>query len=292
MDLHDSVRLKRFTRAGSAIALTASVILACLLGAAGCSSSDEDPLSPLMQGGAEMMRRHGDQRRRDARAVTIGQVRVAIVEVPAGLSHDALWDLVDEGAVSQQVSRSLVNNGFRIGLGGPDQWEAVVDALRDLAGRSIHSGMVINAPDRPMVIELKVRQGETTAFAVHPDNTVSGRNLPPGDYVLSFLCSHDPLNPSSITVTGQPQVHGTRRTPRTVGAGQDMALVNQQRIIGVNLLTFQMAVPTEGFLVIGPSPAVSRAHSLGGLFLGATREGIPVERVVLLLPEIVETDAS
>ena len=71
-----------------------------------------------------------------------------------------------------------------------------------------------------------------------------------------------------------------------------MALVNHQRIIGVNLLTFQMTVPKDGFLVIGPSPAIERAHSLGGLFLGATRDGVPVERLVVLLPEIVQADAS
>ena len=292
MDLHDSVSLKRLARACLATALMACLMLACLLDAVGCSSGNDDAMSPLMQSGVEMMHRHGDERREEIRSLTVARVRVAMVEVPAGLSHEELWALVNEGVVSQQVSRRLINNGFRIGLGQADQWDAVCDALGELSGRPVKSGLVISAPDSPMVIELKGRQTEATVFTVHPDRTVSGRNLPPGDYVLSFLCSHDPINPSSITVTGQPQVHGSRRTPRTVGAGRDMAMVNHRRIIGMNLLTFQMAVPKDGFLVIGPSASIERAHSLGGLFLGATREGIPVERLVVLLPEIVQADAS
>ena len=273
----------------------AGVLVACAWAMGGCSWGDsEEELSPVLQTGVAMMEDRMDARRADSRMVLVARARVAIVELPIGMAAASpeIWDHVAQDAIPLARSGNLVENGLRVGIGLPEDWEALSEVLDQLTSQQVLLTEATNLPDRPLTFRLKGSQPAATVFVVHEDDTVSGRDLPAGEYVLALLCAFDPMDPSVISVTGQPQVHGTQAHAGVVDYGLGPTLGTQRQIIGINLLSFQASVREKGFIVIAPSAESQRRSSVGHQLLVGARGGVPVERLVVILPEIVEIKAS
>ncbi|MHC4562234.1 MAG: hypothetical protein ACYS8X_05615 [Planctomycetota bacterium] len=255
---------------------------------AGCSL-DQNP-DGLDRSGQRMMALRSRQREDRPKGLQLVQVQVMFIELPVGSVGEAeeVWSAVDEGAVPLRRSMTLAANGMRVGVGKLTEWAALAATLEELAGRKFGQSTLYNAPSQPMTLSLKQRQPPATVFAEHADKTLSGMDMPSGDYLLALLCSFDTKDPTIMKLTGVPQVRSTKRHTKVAKVNGAPTLMHRPMLTSIDLMIFQATVPAGGFVLIGPSAQAARPSSVGAHFLSKSRSGVPLETVIVLIPEIVE----
>lgn len=258
----------------------AAVSLILLAAVVGACTPDRDAPSAR-----DLFPRGGEQ---PAGRVTMVKVHVAVVEVPMGATSEStiLWALLDRRIMAMDEAISLADNGLQIGVGKRADWGRLDDVLTDMSGRQYEPTTIIGAPEAPVPIVVQEHRTGRTVFLVHMDDTLSGLDYPPGQYILSLLFTADP-DGRTLTVTGLPQVQSTRRRPMIVGEEGSAAMVNRATTYSLYPLTFQMRVTAGDFIVIGASERITRASSAGRAFLARDRNGVPVETILVITPEIV-----
>ena len=123
------------------------------------------------------------------------------------------------------------------------------------------------------------------------DTTVAGSAVtvlsPPGDNLITFMCTLNPDDPSEVLITAVPQIRSRdlKTTIVTDPAGQLQA-VKAPEIFAFSQMTFRLPVPNNDLLVIGPSAASRRPQSVGNRVLVKTRDGMEYETVFVLIPEV------
>lgn len=214
-------------------------------------------------------------------------LRLGTVEVPAGIASgsEELWSHLDEEPISLR-SRVLGLNGFRVGLGRADDWKDIERTLKRMTGQSFKSATIQALAGQPAPVELKSGQSTQLIFTSHEDQTLSGRHFPPGDYLLTLTCTLNEDDPSKVVITAVPQIRTTRRQPRLVEDRGVTKLVHRPITYTLTPMTFQLTVPNNDFLVIGPGIQARRPTSPGHHFLTKTRKGVPFETVVILRPMV------
>ena len=271
--------------------ISPSVALALVVGVAlfGCKGDESE--DPLFVSGQEMMKARWESRRDKHEGVQVLRLRVAAVDVPIGLSSasEDVWSAVDEDVVSPVRSINFTANGLRVGVGSPEQWDRLVGALGKLAGQPVRQSITVGALSQPITVALKERQGPRTLFIVYRDGTLSGRDIPAGDYLLAILYATKPGQPDQLTITGQPQIRSQRRHARISNVEGRTSVTRRPTLTGLESMTFQLTIPTGSFILIGPSGRASEPNTVGHQFLVKTKGGLPVETLLILIPEIVET---
>ena len=267
----------------AALALVAAVALF------GCKGDEGE--DPLFVSGQEMMKARWENRRDEHQGVRVLRLRVAVVDVPIGLSSasEDVWSTVDEDVVSPVQSVNFTANGLRVGVGSLEQWDRLAGALGELAGRPVRQTITIGALSQPITVALKERQGPKTLFIVHRDGTLSGRDIPAGDYLLAMLCATKPGQLNQLTITGQPQIRSRRRRARIRNVQGRTSVARRPTLTGLESMTFQLTISTGSFILIGPSGRASEPNTVGHQFLVKTKGGLPVETLLILIPEIVAT---
>ncbi|MBN1941841.1 MAG: hypothetical protein JW849_00955 [Phycisphaerae bacterium] len=228
-----------------------------------------------------------DARDKAPQTIYLIHLQLATVEVPLGVASgsEELWSRLDEEPVSLR-SRVLGMNGFRVGLGRNEDWDDIERTLKRMTGQSFRSATVQAMVGRPAPIELKSNQPTRLMFTTHEDQTLSGEHVPPGDYLLTLTCTLDEDDPSKVLVTAVPQIRSTRRMPKLVHERGVTTLVHRPSLITLTPLAFQLTVPNNDFLVVGPGILARRPTSPGQAFLAKDRNGVPFETVVLLRPMV------
>jgi hypothetical protein len=218
----------------------------------------------------------------------ITTLNLATIEVPIGTASgsEEIWSYLDEEPVKATRSASLGRNGIRVGLGRGDSWPDLKRIFQRMTGRSLTQSRVASTPGNPLPIVLKEHLGVQTIFTFHDDRTLSGRDHPPGDNMLTVVCTLDADDPSRVLLTAVPQIRSSRKKTRFVLGGAGPSLQAAAEVHSFAHLTFQLMVPREGFVVIGPGMAARNPTSVGHHFLVKEREGVQFETVVVLTPEV------
>ena len=222
------------------------------------------------------------------RSVTLVKVHVAAVEVPIGTAGESsiLWGLLDRDVMALDDELFLSANGLRVGVGPREDWGRLEDILVDMSGRQYEPITVAGAPGAPVPVVVGQHNTTQTVFLVHADNTISGMDYPPGNYILSLLLTLDP-DGRTLTVTALPQVESSYRKPMVVSSLGAPTMVRRPITYNLYPLAFQMRINKGDFIVITPSKHAARETSAGRSFLVRDRGGVPVETILVITPEIV-----
>ena len=225
---------------------------------------------------------------------TFRAVRMALymIEVPIGKASDTeqLWSYVNEEAVGLQTQVALSLNGLRVGLGRGQDWPEIQRILQRLTGRQLQQAAAQVLPGESSAITLKRSETARTLFLYRPDRTLSGDTVAAGEYLLNVTAGIDPNNLAQVLITGLPQL----RTE-----GQRLVVHNATEVRwefgpfydSFMMALFQLSVPQESFLVIGPGSQAARQTSLGHALLINSRNGMPFETVLVLVPELFSAAA-
>jgi len=265
-------------------AILIALMIAPLL--AGCPATPEGPQVP---GSRPFLPGADPNRPETNRYSLIIVLRMATIEVPVGMASGSedIWSYVDEEPVAVGRSATLGRNGLRVGRGRGSSWEDVVKILKRLTGRSVQESQFVGLPGLPQHITLKEHQPFQTIFLSYGDQTLSGADYPPGDCLLSLACTLNEDDPSSLVVTGLPQIRSTSRRPQIVKNETGVAIVDNPVMFPFTPLTFQLSVPKSDFLVIGPGAEARRPSSVGHNFLVRQKEGMEFETVLIVMPEAI-----
>jgi hypothetical protein len=216
-------------------------------------------------------------------------MRLTTIEVPIGTASgsEEIWSYLDEEPVKAVRAVNLGRNGLRVGLGRKDGLGDLQRIFKRMTGQSPMQSMVATIPGDPLPIVMKEHQGEQTIFTYHNDRTLSGKDYPPGDYVLAVACTLDEDDPSKVLITATPQVRSTRRETHFIMDGGVPQMITESETLPFSEMTFQVMVPAKGFLVIGPGANSRNPTSVGYHFLVRKKEGVEFESMLVMIPEVL-----
>ena len=216
-------------------------------------------------------------------------VELTTVEVPVGTASgsEEVWSYLDEEPIRVLRSANLGRNGLRVGLGLKGSRPDLARVLKRMTGRSPKRQMAAAGPGDPLPIVLKERQDTRTIFTFHDDRTLSGRDYPGGDYLLAVVCTLDEDDSSRILLTAMPQIRTTKRHAGFQIGEKGPTMVIRPQVFDFTPLTFQLDVPAEGYLVIGPGVNARNPMSVGHHFLIRKKEGMEFETLLVLSPKVL-----
>ena len=277
----------------AATALRFSLILATLsawFAPAGCKPSESRPRNRFA-GLGEPVRMPGTLAAADDATVSympMIKVRLVTIQVPVGTASDSeeLWSCLNEEAVDLSRSGGLGVNGFRIGLAPREGWGELSGLLKRMTGRRQVEHLLRSLPGNPLHITIKQHQPIQTVFLFHEDRTLSGSDYPPGDNLLTIVCTFDEDDPNRVIVAGCPQIRSTRHTSHIVRRRGKIARTSRRVIFPFLPLAFRLTIQSGDLIVIGPGPGALRPSSVGHHFLVDGNGGIESETVLVLIPEV------
>jgi len=218
-------------------------------------------------------------------------VRMIIVSVPPGTvsGSETLWSYLDEERVSPLRSASLGRNGLRAGVARRDSWPDLEKMLEQATGRQLKMTTLISQPGEPVAIVMKQRQPVQTIFVYSDEKTLSGRDYPAGDNLLSLYCTLNAEDPSKIMITAVPQIRSTAQRPQFVTGEGLPRLASLPDYYSFDAATFQAMLPSRDVLVLGPGSHSARRSSIAHMLLTREIEGVEHETVLILIPEVFAT---
>ncbi len=215
------------------------------------------------------------------------RLRLYTIEVPVGLASatEEIWSYLNEEAVGTRTHLALGLNGLRVGLGRRQDWPELSSVLHRLTGRKIRDGATQMLPGNAARISLKRDQPVRTLFLYRADRTLTGQSYPDGEYLLSVSCGLNPEDTSQVMFTAMPLLRTVVDVPQYVRHNGSVSVVKGPQYIPFGDLLFQLAVPDDSFIVIGPGRESRRSTSAGNCLLVNRREGMPFETVLVLVPQ-------
>ncbi len=214
---------------------------------------------------------------------------VSSVQAPIGTISDSeeLWSYLDEESVRPLGNAGLGRNGIRVGLGKAASWPDMVEILQNLTGRPFSQKIKVAALGKALPLTLKSNQPLKTIFLSYDDNSLSGSDYPPGNYVLAISFSINPDDRSQVMITAVPQVHSTQRSLKYKKGAAEYTLVKGPTIFSFFPLAFQLRMQRKDFLLIGPNSEARRENSPGNNLFISIRDGIEYETIYILIPELI-----
>jgi hypothetical protein len=225
---------------------------------------------------------------RQAVAALMLKFDVLRTQVPQGTFSESgkIWNHVDEQVVPAEMAALLQRNGLRVARGKATSWapiKALLDAEKDVS--SFGNAMTLNN-GLPLIIELDAKPHDQTLFLFRPDGSWPGATLP-GSMNLLRLEYEIPVDtPESVSVNVMPEVRLQAPESSLVTEGWTGQPVTPPTRVFRELAVRVLIGPDE-FLAIGPSAAVRRSHTIGGLMLSQTVDGRPFECMFFITPRIV-----
>jgi len=257
---------------------------------AGCPRPDTTfpSLPPPIVGGETTVPGSKLPKKGTDRYFIVVRLRIATIEVPVGTASgsEEIWSYLDEESIAATRSGILGRNGFRVGLGRKDSWDDVADILKRMTAKKSEVSMMMARPGIPVPFVLKQCAEPQTVFTFYEDRTLQGADYPPGENLLTIVCTLNEDDPSRVLLTGVPQLRSSRRRAKVVTRLGRSVMAYEPDLASLRDLTFQLSIPSEDFIVIGPGAASRRLHSAGHEFLVRSKGGIEFETVLVLIPEV------
>jgi len=214
------------------------------------------------------------------------------VEVPAGAvsGSQSLWNHLDEEAVGSDSALLLRQNGFRVGLGHPDDWAPIESILRAANPALAKPSAAAIQGQEPLTIEDGQQPRDQTIF-YYPDpaGPAVGKSVDESRNVLRIDHTVDPGDTDAVVLRVVPEIRQKRvglRIRRTA-----TGLVNLPAYEGEVLeeLAFSLRVPRGCFLLIGPGQRSSLELLAGRAFMTADGADGRYEFVYVIWPQVVRT---
>ena len=245
---------------------------------------------PVMPGDADS-NAAGNGPAKPKRYQIVVTMKLTTIEVPVGTASGSedVWSYLEEEPVKPIRSASLGRNGFRVGLGRAGSWPDLVRVFKRMTGRSPEQSLVATMPGAPLPIILREKPTAETIFTFHSDRTLSGRDYPPGDYLLAVVCTLDEDDLSKVLITAMPQVRAARSRKTFAMKKAGPGIVVKSEVYDFAPLAFQLTIPPKGFVVIGPGANSRNPISAGHHFLVRKKEGMEFETLLVLTPEVFAT---
>ncbi len=223
-----------------------------------------------------------------AQYVLLVHAKLVWIEAPAGTisQSEDLWSYLRSEFVDPDTAETLGWNGIRLGKGDEEHWPDIADILQRITGEALNRTNMLLRPGSPNSIILKSGHRGHTIFMCYPDRTISGTDYPPGDDLLTVVCTLNEDDPSRFMLTAVPQVRSSRRRPEIIQRNKTPFIKASPRLYTLDLLRFRAGMSPGEFLVIGPGPESRRESSPGHQFLVHTRQGVKFERVLVLAPKV------
>jgi len=214
------------------------------------------------------------------------RINIIYIEVPASQASgsEEIWSYLDEEPIGAERLVSLGRNGIRVGLGRDKSMPDIIRVLKRMTGKALGRRLMVGRSGAPHHTILKRNQGVQTIFDFHADRTLTGSDMPPGDNVLTVVCTVDQDDAERIILTGMPQVRSRKTRTRFLSEPAGIRIVNKPIMFGFKDLVFQMPMKPGEFLVIGPGAASRRPHSVGRHFFIEKKQGVDFEIVLVLTP--------
>ncbi len=271
--------------------------LACLVvPTAGCDTSpasSEDPqaLNRRVASSSSPLenilphRPAGSEAPREIRAIRLFLYRL---EVPVGQlsGTEQVWSYLDEEAVGASKNLTLGLNGIRVGLGRGQDWPDVAEAIRRLTGQSLAEGLSSILPGQAKHLAMKKEHDPMTLFIFRDNRTLTGQDVPAGDYVLTLSCTVHENDPREVLFTALPQMRTVGNIPEKRFQGRVMSWKKGPKFEPFLAALFQLPIPKDGFLLIGPGSQSRRPSSLGNQLLVSQKDGLPFETIIVVKPEL------
>jgi hypothetical protein len=222
------------------------------------------------------------------RFFVVVRLRIATIEVPVGTASgsEEIWSYLDEESIAATRSGILGRNGFRVGLGRRDSWDDVAAILKKMTAKKSEVSMMMARPGVAVPFVLKRCDKEQTVFTFYEDRTLRGADYPPGENLLAIVCTLNEDDPTRVLLTGVPQLRSNRRRAKVMTQMGRAVMAYEPDLVSLRDLTFQLSIPSEDFIVIGPGAGSRRLHSAGHEFLVRSKSGIEFETVLVLIPEV------
>ncbi|MFW6132852.1 MAG: hypothetical protein ACOC8F_03070 [Planctomycetota bacterium] len=219
----------------------------------------------------------------------IVRMRMVTISVPLGAASgsEQLWSYLNTEAIEAVRTGSLGRNGLRAGLAPRESWQDVADVLEQMTGTRRKTTVMTCLPGGAVSVEVRRDQPMQTLFVYNRDRTLSGRDYPPADNLLTFFCSLNPDDPSQVTLTVLPQLRTARRRPAVVNRGEVPMIASRPTYFSFEDLAFRVTVPSRDVLIIGPGSGSRRSSSVGNRFLLKRRDGVPHETVLVVIPQVI-----
>jgi len=270
----------------------ALLLMLMVAAASGCWPSGSSPAAvepiPVSELPASA-RKNGAKTPDPKRYVLLVRIRLVTIEVPMGTvsGSETVWNYLDEESIGRKKLVTLSRNGLRIGVGRRDNWADLAKILERMTGRPLGKTVMMVPPREPVSCVVKKRQGVQTIFVFHDDRTCSGADYPPGENLLTVMCTFNPEEPKELIITGLPQIRTTQHRARIIRARNSLTIVERPTLFNFDSLAFQVRLTGGDFLVIGPGTQAGRPSSLAHHFLIKRRKGVQFETVLVLIPEVV-----
>lgn len=194
-----------------------------------------------------------------------------------------LWNHLREDILDGATALRLRQNGFRVGIGDGQWWEAVQAVLDALVGvRVISPAPVRVVPNYPLLLELDTGPREQTLFFLADDGILTGETWPASRNVLRVSYGLDLQNPRRVRVLVVPEVR--RRVARGRWLPGQAGLRQLPDCAGraFAAAAFRADLEPGEFLLIAPSEQAELFGIIGGAFLASEEDGRRYDSYVFL----------
>ncbi len=226
----------------------------------------------------------------DARAEpeVMTRMDVYVLTIPAGTVSldDSFWKRIDETTLAPETYDVLFKNGVRVGLAPTTEWEH----FRQIIERNpavTQRGDYVASDGK--AVELSVRKDveSQTIFYIDATNRLQGRSYDRCENLINVTFQPAPRTAGAVRVALVPVVRSQRMRLQydASNTGNEVQYVAPERLYDLN---FTAEIPTNQFLVVAPSREGRWPTSLGSTFFGVAGATEQLERVVLLVPRIVQ----
>ncbi|MBN1490346.1 MAG: hypothetical protein JXA69_10540 [Phycisphaerae bacterium] len=201
-----------------------------------------------------------------------------------------LWNHIDEEVLDADWAAHLRRNGLRVGLGALSSWAPIRAVLEASPGVRTREPQRLRVPGgAPLRVGVDRVPRNQSLFLYRPDGRLVGADFlqSVNAFSVDFAIPLTALDSVSLRVTPeviQPNLPGgwdltePQIKPRPTEAARRLGE-----------LTFEIVVPPEHFLLIGPSPEVTRELLIGHALLTEQIDGERFESVYFLTPEVTQT---
>ena len=221
------------------------------------------------------------------RTLRVLGLRVFELELPRGRvsSNKELWRRIDEQAVDAGTYDVLYANGVRVGVAPVAELPHVSETLdTDQARRVDILGKTTGRQTQELPLETGVF--EKTLFWFDAAKRGRGRTFQRCDTLLSLSFEPSPGTPGSVRISMVPVVRSSQPQTVITAAGNDVQVTLQKE---ETLFDLKLAadVALGQFLIVSPSEELRWRTSLGRQFFCREVTGELLERVYVIVPQVI-----
>jgi hypothetical protein len=227
-------------------------------------------------------------------APVVFQIRFDIVRasVPIGevSGSGKIWNYVNEEIISADWSAHLRRNGIRIGLGNVSAWTPIRANLEAIRGtRSSTQPPFLVGGGSPLTIELSPTPRDQVLFMYRPtDAKPVGADFRSSvnAFRIEYVIPPTELDSVALRIVPEVRQRFTDVEHRLTLEGTKSGPTGAARTIPE--LAFEIVVPPDHFVMIGPSAAIKTELLIGRAILGETMDGQPYESIFFITPQVTQ----